>query len=166
MKYLFVFFALIVASLASSQQMERPKELDKLDFFAGRWVTEKGTPENSTNKFTATWELGKRHLVIRQTGKVQGMEMEGMMVMSWDEAKKKYIATWFDSMGGMAISGWGGWNGDSFVTVSDRLKIEGMDGMIRTTFTKTGDDKMTMDVSLGEGEKWQSFLNITFDRQK
>ena len=38
--------------------------------------------------------------------------------------------------------------------------------MIRSTFTKTGDDKMTMDVSLGEGEKWQSFLNITFDRQK
>ena len=167
MKRSLTLLATVFVSMAmATQTAERPKQLDALDYFTGKWVTESTSTPGDTSTFTGDWVLGKRHLRMQQAGKMMGMQMEGLMMLTWDETKNKYSSTWFDSMGGMVMTGYGDWKGDVLTTTTEAVEMEGQKMKIRVLMTKKGTGKFEMDVAGGDGDKWQSFLNMTYVKAK
>lgn len=94
-------------SMENMKAPERPKELDKLDFFVGTWT---GTsemkmpgsdkPMTGTGTATYSWDLDRRFLVMR--GEYDMGQMGKMSMMSlhtWDPSAKKYFGWGFDSWG-------------------------------------------------------------------
>ena len=164
MKRAFVLSTLVLASFAMAQNQERPKQLDWLDGLTGKWMLdEKVSKEKGTCK--AAWVLNKRHVQMDFSGTVMDMPMEGLMIVSWDESRNKYVSTWFDSMGGMAISGYGDVKDNTLTTTTEMLDIMGQKGKIRMILTK-GKEGFTMNVGMGDGDKYETFLDNHFVRGK
>ncbi len=162
--------SLITAVLASiamaSQTADLPKELKTLDYFAGRWATESTTKDGPSCAYTGEWVLGKRHLRMEVNGTLMGMKFEGMMLLTFDESRGKYASTWADSLGGMVATGYGDWKGDTLTTTTEMLEMGGQKMRIRATLTKKSPEKWVYDVSGGDGDKWQSFMNLMYVKQK
>lgn len=69
------------------------------------WMTPDGTPEESVGVSEAKWIMDGRFIEQNVQGQSMGQPFEGKQTIGYDNAKKEYIATWFDNMGtGMMIA--------------------------------------------------------------
>ncbi len=169
---------LALASIAVSAQdnpTARPKELDALGFLAGNWTLKAdamrpdGTTEVTTGVMAGKWIVGKRHLEMIQSQKVMGMEMEGALIVSWDEHKNQYVTSWFDSMSGRPMNGWGDMKGNVLTTTTELYDMGPEMGgkmRIKMVLTKNTNDTFSMHVSGGDGSDWMTFFKADFTRKR
>ncbi len=63
------------------------------------WMDPKGPPETSKAKAELKMIMGDRYLQQEVTGEMMGQPFNGMAITGYDNAKKKYVSTWIDSVG-------------------------------------------------------------------
>jgi len=63
------------------------------------WMDPAGEPMVSEGTEEARMVLGGRYLETEYSGEAMGMPFEGRGVMGYDNAKQKYVGTWYDNMG-------------------------------------------------------------------
>lgn len=78
------------------------------------WMAPDAPPSESTGTATRKAEMGGRYFIANASGKfqmpgpdgkMQDIDFKGMAVDGYDNAKKKFVSSWIDSMGtGIAIS--------------------------------------------------------------
>lgn len=165
MKCMLVLSTFVFTLSAFAQEAERPKQLDSLNFLEGKFILDPTIKSEDQSTVVGQWTLMKQHMRVEMSGTIMGMKMEGMMMVSWDAAAQKYSATWFDSMGGGAITGTGEMKGDVLTTLTPVIDLMGQKARIRTIFTKKKDG-FNMNVAMGDGDKYETFVDNTYIRAK
>ncbi len=61
------------------------------------WQYEGGTPSQSTGTAVNTMILGGKYQSSKHTGNMMGMPFEGMAIMGYDNATKKFVSSWADT---------------------------------------------------------------------
>jgi len=74
------------------------------------WMEEGGKPIKSVSECTNKTIFEGRYQVSNHRGNFMGMPFEGMGIMGYDNAKKKFVSTWIDNMGTGIMSSTGDWN--------------------------------------------------------
>lgn len=74
------------------------------------WMEEGGQPVKSTSECTNKMIFGGRYQLSNYKGNFIGMPFEGMSIMGYDNAKKKFFGTWIDNMGTGMMTAEGVWN--------------------------------------------------------
>jgi hypothetical protein len=162
-----------VVAVAQDMDLTPPKEMGNIAWMQGHWTgVEKYTmPDGSTSDGTSIVHcasaIGGRFQQSTHQMKMQGMEFAGMMLVSYDSAKKKYVAWWFDQASSSDMKAWGDLNGNTLIFVSEPTEMPGMPEKVvmRMTFTKVSDTKMTLVIDQKAGDKWQKFLDGTYTKK-
>jgi hypothetical protein len=117
-----------------------------------------------------------RYLVSDHTGKMQmpgpdgkpmDMEFKGMAVEGYDNAKKKYVASWIDNMG-TGIMNLEGTYDSATKALTYLAEYEAMPGMkmkIREVVTKIDDDHNRMEFFEDRGGKEVKTMQIDYARK-
>lgn len=167
MKRSLTLLATVLVSMSmAAQTSELPKELKTLDYFTGKWATKDTAKDAPSCKYMGQWVLGKRYMQMNVSGTLMGMTFDGILMVTYDESRKQYATTWFDSLAGQVMTGYGDWKGQSLTTITEAEEINGQKMRIRATMTKKTDDSWVYDVSGGDGDKWESFVNFTYFKVK
>lgn len=74
------------------------------------WMDDSGKASTSTSECTNKMIFGGRYQVSNYKGNFIGMPFEGMSIMGYDNAKKKFVSTWIDNMGTGLMRAEGDWN--------------------------------------------------------
>lgn len=74
------------------------------------WMYDSGKAVSSTSECTNKMIFGGRYQVSNYKGNFMGMPFEGMSIMGYDNAKKKFVSTWIDNMGTGLMHAEGDWN--------------------------------------------------------
>lgn len=178
-------FALMLVFTASSpiDAQEEPKfpEAEKehqwLKQFVGRWQTESemkmGTdkpPMKSTGTMSSRM-LGKFWVVSELVGEMPGMTVTAVQTIGYDSGKKKYVATWVDSVCSHM------WKCEGVVDDSGKtlvLEAQGPNFMagdkidkFRDTYTFKSKDHIIVKSSMqSEDGSWVEFMTGDFRRAK
>ncbi len=168
----FALVALVCAALAGSAlaKDEHPTEMSQDDMMqayaaaaapgaahamlakgAGRWdATVKswqdpaGEPMVSTGTEEAEMIFGGRYLKSHFRGSMMGQPYEGLGTMGYDNGKKKYVGTWFDSMGTGIMSYEGDYDAQKKELVCHGSYVDpvmGMESKVRLVTRFIGDDQ-------------------------
>lgn len=158
----FLAMVLCVSPALMGQETELPKpgpEFDLLQADAGTWDVEikawqgPGEPTVSKGKETNRM-LGAFWLVSDFQGNMMGLEFSGHGVYGYDQESKKYVGTWFDSLGPKKMDLVG-----THDKASNTLTLEGIgpgvDGqpakhLITTKYNDDGTHRMTMQMAVGD----------------
>ncbi len=107
---------------AAMLEMAKPGENHQLlaelagswDYTLKFWLAPDGKPTESGGKATRKAIMGGRYFLVESKGtammpgpdgKLHGLDFEGMSIEGYDNVKKKFVATWNDSMGtGIVLS--------------------------------------------------------------
>lgn len=88
----------------------------------------------------------------------------GHGVFGWDDARKKYIWFWVDSMGWIpAAPSLGSWDGDTLVFEHEPRGAER--GRYTYRFTSEDSYDFTIENSQDGGQTWRTFMEGTYQRQ-
>lgn len=74
------------------------------------WMEAGGKPVTSQSECTNKMIFGGRYQQSNYKGNFMGMPFEGMSLMGYDNAKKKFVSTWIDNMGTGIMHAEGEWN--------------------------------------------------------
>lgn len=174
MKKLLLGLCLIVAAaVASAQEMAPvPPEMAKIDYWIGDWTATLTTSmmgQKGTAESTASYKkvLGGRHLNGFHTYKMEGMEMSGMHMLSYDANSKKWISYWFDSSEASGMELTGPLSGDKIVLVSKPTKMASMPNefTMRATYSKKSDKAMEFKLEMKESGDWQTIMEGTYTKK-
>ena len=179
MKRTLTLAACAVACVAFAKQQEMmdmtpPKELKMASWLLGSWTgnevytMEPGAkPEKGKATVKGQWALGGRYLEGKHNMTVGGMKMEGRNLMTYDPAKKEWIAYWFDSAAPGAMKMTRTVTDKMATMTSEPMEMPGMPGMqvMRATWTKTGAKKMHFVLSMKAGDKWNTFMTGDYIRK-
>lgn len=176
LKHAFWLLAAVALSAAAQDGPgSRPSELNGIDFLVGKWTLSSeasspdGTMEKSTGTMTGTWILGKRHVQMIQSQKTMGMDVEGALMLSWDEKKEQYISTWFDSTTGHPMLGWGPMKDGKLTTTTEEIDFGPEMGgkmRIKMDLVKKSNDAFTLTVYGGAEGNWMQFFKADYSRRK
>jgi len=64
-----------------------------------QWMAPGAPPTKTKGSCTQTPMLGGRYFSVKYTSTMMGQPFDGMSVMGYDNAKKKFVSTWIDNMG-------------------------------------------------------------------
>ncbi|MGH7128795.1 MAG: DUF1579 domain-containing protein, partial [Planctomycetaceae bacterium] len=146
---------------------------EELKALVGTWDTEMTlfTPgEPQTSKGTAEFKflLGGRYLEQTFRGKVAGEDFEGRGWTGYDNAKKKYVSVWIDSMGTGISQSEGQYDNESgqFVEIGETTSSMGT-MKIKSVTKPMGDDKLLLTMYwVQDGGKEQKMMEVTYTRKK
>lgn len=140
------------------------------------WMNPESPPSESSGTTVTKWVMGGRYLVSDHTGKMQmpgadgkmmDMEFKGMAVEGYDNARKKYVASWIDNMG-TGIMNLEGTYDAATKTLTYYAEYEPMPGMktrIREVITKTDEDHHMLDFFEDRGGKEVKTMHIDYTRK-
>lgn len=74
------------------------------------WMEEGAKPMTSQSECTNKMIFDGRYQHSTYKGNFMGMPFEGMSIMGYDNAKKKFVSTWIDNMGTGMMHAEGDWN--------------------------------------------------------
>lgn len=74
------------------------------------WMENGAKPEISQSECTNKMIFDGRYQHSTYNGSFMGMPFEGMSIMGYDNAKKKFVSTWIDNMGTGIMHAEGDWN--------------------------------------------------------
>ncbi len=75
------------------------KRVGTWDYTITMWMAPDAPPSESAGTCESTLILGGRFIKDSVTGNFHGQEFLGIGIAGYDNIKKKYVATWLDSMG-------------------------------------------------------------------
>jgi hypothetical protein len=140
------------------------------------WMSPDAPPSESSGTMVARSVMEGRYLVSDHTGKMQmpgpdgkpmDMEFKGMAVEGYDNAKKKYVASWIDNMG-TGIMNLEGTYDSATKALTYLAEYEAMPGMkmkIREVVTKIDDDHNRMEFFEDRGGKEVKTMQIDYARK-
>ena len=86
------------------------------------WMTPEATPSKSTATAVNKMVLGGRYQQSSFKGNFNGMLLEGMSTLAYDNEKKLYISTWIDNMGTGVMLSQGPWDpATKSITLTGRM---------------------------------------------
>ena len=153
-----------------------PGEIHKmLARSAGDWKEDVTTwmkpgAASTTSSATAKMEMimGGRYLQTTHKGNFSGMPFEGVGILAYDNAAKKFISTWIDNMGTGLMTLEGKWDNN---TKSIEFKgkdvdpLTGKDLDVREVFKIIDDNNQVVEMyGVQDGKEYKS-MQIKFTRQ-
>ena len=140
------------------------------------WMSPDSPPSESSGTSVTRSVMDGRYLISEHTGKFQmpgaegkmmDMEFKGMAVEGYDNAKKKYVASWIDNMG-TGIMNLEGTYDPAAKALTYYAEYEPMPGMkmkIREVITKSDNDHHTMEFFEDRGGKEVKTMQIEYIRK-
>jgi hypothetical protein len=95
------------------------------------WMEDGGKPITNASECTNKMIFGGRYQQSTYKGDFMGVPFEGMSLMGYDNAKKKFVSTWIDNMGTGIMHAEGDWN-----AAKKSLELKGK----MADFTRPGKD--------------------------
>ncbi|HXH17759.1 MAG TPA: DUF1579 domain-containing protein, partial [Chitinophagales bacterium] len=132
------------------------------------WMNPDAPPAKSTATVTNRMILGGRYQEAKHSGSFEGMPFEGISILGYDNAKKKFVNTWIDNMGSGIMMMEGTWDETSKTIHFTGNQIDPMTGSdmeVRQTL-KIADDNhhiMEMYMKYPGSEEYKS-LEIHYTR--
>lgn len=134
------------------------------------WEDPQGEPGISEGTEMTELIFGGRYIVSRFTGMMMGRPYEGMGTMGYDNAKKKFVGTWFDNMSTGIMCYEGDYNQDSkemLMHGSYTDPLSGKETASRMVTHMVSDDQTVFAIfgpdPTGKEVKW---MEITYNRAK
>ncbi|RMG24290.1 MAG: DUF1579 domain-containing protein [Armatimonadetes bacterium] len=149
-----------------------PKEVANLQFMVGKWeaTLKMFDPSGAVSESKATADnrmvMGGRFLQITQKMSFEGMEIEGMMLTTYDAETGKYVAWWYDQLGARPVESEGTYSDGKFVFVSKPYSMPGMgEATFRSTFERLPDGRFRflLEMKAGGGD-WTTMMDGAFKR--
>jgi hypothetical protein len=146
--------------------------------FSGKWnaectMWEPGKPpQTSQGSMTNMPMLGDRYIHHMFKGSMMGMPFEGAGTMGYDNAQKKYVGTWMDSMGTSTMVMTGDYNeAKKQYTMTGEMPDCSKEGMpmakYKEVITVTDDDHHAMEMwGPGPDGKEMKMMEIKYTRAK
>ena len=140
------------------------------------WMSPESSPSESSGTTVTRSVMDGRYLVSDHTGKMQmagpdgkmaDMEFKGMAVEGYDNAKKKYVASWIDNMGTGIMNLEGNYD-PSTKTLTYFAEYEPMPGVkmkIREVLIHKDNDHHTMEFFEDRGGKEVRTMQIDYTRK-
>jgi len=136
------------------------------------WMENGGKPITSTSEAANKMIFDGRYQVSEHKGNFMGMPFEGMSIVGYDNAKKKFVSTWIDNMGTGIMSSEGEWN-SSTKSIEFKGKMSdparpGKDCDIREVFTFIDDNTQKLEMYGPDGKTGKEYktMEIMFTRKK
>jgi hypothetical protein len=133
------------------------------------WTAPGAPPSESTGSAEGKSMLGDRYVQMTFNGTFMGKPFNGVGINGYDNAKKKFVGTWIDSMstGIMRTEGTSDPAG-KVVTVqgSSTDPLSGKESKMRIVQTWEGDDKIVEEFFEKKGGKDVKMMEITYTRAK
>src|SRR6266404_9263840 len=140
------------------------------------WMNPESPPSESSGTSVTRSVMDGRYLISDHTGKMQmpgsdgkmmDMEFKGMAVEGYDNAKKKFVASWIDNMGTGIMSLEGTYD-PATETLTYYAEYEPMPGMktkIREVVTRRDNDHHTLEFFEDHGGKEVKTMQIDYTRK-
>ena len=170
--------------MAQMMEMARPGENHRLleagtgtwSYTVKWWMSPDAPPSIATGTTVSRTVMGGRYLVSDHTGKMQmpgpdgkmmDMEFKGMGVEGYDNAKKKFVASWIDNMGTGIMNMEGTWDpaAKTLTYVADYEPMPGMKTKVRQVVKVTDADHRTMEFFEDRGGKDVKTMQIDYIRK-
>lgn len=134
------------------------------------WMDPKGEAQTSTGTCENRMVLGGRYQESKFTGDMMGMPFEGLGMLAYDKAKKKFASTWVDNMGTGITVMEGTWNAASKSISFKGVTTDpstGKDVKMRELYTIKGDNNHTMEMWMTDPKSGKEFktMEIEFTRR-
>jgi hypothetical protein len=173
MKLVRLFCAVAVLGLLSAPVLvaqEPPKpgpEHEMLKKHVGTWdITMKFGGMETKGTSTYKMDLGGLWLSSTVESEIFGMKFQGHGMDSYDAAKKKYVAVWFDSMSTTPMTMEGTYDKEK-KTLTMSGEMPGMDGKpTKHTAVSEWKDDDTMNFSMYMGDGKEPAFTILYKRRK
>lgn len=126
------------------------------------------SPTKSTGTVVNSMILGGRYQQSNNTGNFMGMPFEGIMILGYDNAKKKFVSSWVDNMGTGMMNMEGDWDE---LTKTVNLKgtqtdpMTGKDIDVRETFQIMDDNNQKMEMYMTQNGAEMKTMEILFKRK-
>ena len=140
------------------------------------WMSPDAPPSESSGTTVTRSVMEGRYLVSDHTGKMQmpgpdgkpmDMEFKGMAIEGYDNAKKKYVASWIDNMGTgiMNLEGTYDPATKTLTYLADYEPMPGMKMRIKEVVTRTDDDHHRLEFFENQGGKEVKTMQIDYTRK-
>jgi hypothetical protein len=155
----------MLPKIAASQVESRPAEVQRLQFYVGRWNETGQMRDDPSKPFqpiaggeTCKWSAGGYAVWCEEKTEGAGGGWEGVYILSYDAPGQQYHVYGTESPGNN-IHAVGRLDGDRWIWVTDPAP----DGSgVRYTFAPANAGARTMIVELGVGDRWSAIVNITY----
>ncbi len=172
MKQIVTVVALLAAGLAFSQGMAPVprEELKAIDFLMGKAKADLTFSFGGASmKGPGNWEgkltLGGRFIQSAHTYSMEGQTVEGLHLLTYDAAKKKYVGWWYDSSAPAAMRMEGDLKDGVLSLLSEPVELPGMPGKatMRATYVSK-DGKVAFLLETKQGDAWIKLIEGTYTR--
>jgi len=126
------------------------------------WMVPGTPPQESTGTMERKWILGGRYLQEDYKGTAMGMPFEGMGLLGYDKAQKRYESSWMDTMSTttMKMTGSADASGKTFTFTGENFDcMEGKPVKSRSTMEIVNNDKQVMKM-FAPGPDGKEFLTF------
>jgi hypothetical protein len=141
------------------------------------WMDPSGKPQEFKGIATRKSIMDGRYFIEDVSGKVQmpdasgkvkDMEFKGMGVEAYDNAKKKFVASWMDNMSTGILMSEGTYDASSksFTFTGEYEPLPGMKQKIREVLTVTDKDHMNFEWFEDRGGKEAKTMELNYTRKK
>ena len=141
------------------------------------WMAPNMPPSESKGTATRKAEMGGRYFIANAAGKfqmpgpggkMQDVDFKGMSVDGYDNAKKKFVSSWIDSMGTGILLSEGTYDAGTktFTYVGDYQMAPGVTSKIRETVKLEDKDHYTMAMWEHRGGEDVKTMEIAYTRKK
>lgn len=174
MKIFLAASLLLAAAVTFAQDMmpmAPPKELKRVEsWFLGKWTSTtkmEGVGQGMKGNSVGQKVLGGMYIQQNHSMAMGKMgKMSGMYMMSYDPAKKQYVAWWYDSSAPGAMEMSGNFQGDKLIMISKPTPIPGMQepAIMRATWQKKPGNKILFQLDMKQGDKWGQIMESNYKK--
>ena len=155
----------VLPQVAASQVDSRPAEVQRLQFYVGRWDETGQMRDDPSKAFqpiaggeTCKWSAGGYAVLCEEKTEGAGGGWDGVYILSYDAAGAQYHVYGTEKPGNN-MHGVGRLDGNRWIWVTDPAP----DGsQVRYTFVPAGTGARTLTVEVGAGERWAEIVNIKY----
>jgi hypothetical protein len=170
--------------MAMMMEMAKPREPHKQmqglvgtwSYTSKWWMSPDAPPNESSGTMVTRSIMDGRYLISEHTGKFQMpgpdgkmivSEFKGMAVEGYDNAKKKFVASWIDNMGTgiMNLEGTYDPAKKALTYYAEYEALPGMKTKLREVITKTDENHRTMEFFEDRGGKDVKTMQIDYARK-
>lgn len=160
-----IVLSCMLLKVAAAQVGSRPAEVQRLQFYVGRWSEAGQMRDDPSKPFkpvaggeTCRWSAGGYAVLCEEKTEGAGGGWEGVYILSYDAAGRQYHVYGTEKPGNN-IHAVGRLDGDRWVWVTDPAS----DGSrVRYTFAPAGARARTMIVEVGTEERWSGIVTIKY----
>lgn len=145
------------------QQAPRNAELERLNFFIGKWMNEGYTVESAeapslkiTTSDVYEWLPGRFFVLHTAYGRIGNMDVGGMEVLGYDAATRKFFSRFYDSAGNIHEA--------DLTADGDRWTWQGETTGCTAVFSENGKVQTAHHVRLDENGNWIPSMEVVLTK--